>query len=133
MKTVGVSAAAVILLSLIAGIIILQIYLSKNRNKWLGLILPIISVVVSLSMIFGMAGMMMIRTEIYADGQMVIAEPTAAPGREQGSIIPFIPQVTMVFLLSNIPTALLLLIYFSCRGRFKEQREINKMKIQDLE
>jgi hypothetical protein len=39
----------------LAGIIILQIFLSKRENKWLGLILPIINVIFSIIAVLNMA------------------------------------------------------------------------------
>ena len=39
----------------------------------------------------------------------------------------------IVFLLYNIPTLVLLVIYFACRGKYRRRREIDKMNAQDLE
>ncbi len=94
---------------LLAGTIALQIFLSKRENKWLGLILPIISLIFS---IFTILSMM-----VYANQ----------------SIAETIYQFVMAFLLSNIPTIILLAIYFACREKFKKNRELDKMNIQDLQ
>lgn len=99
---------ALIGLILLAGIIILQIFLSKRENKWLGLILPIINVMFSILGVLGLA----------VFGYQSITE--------------IILQLTMVFILFNIPTIILLAIYFACREKLKKSKEIDKMKIEDL-
>jgi uncharacterized membrane protein HdeD (DUF308 family) len=97
------------LIIFLGGIIILHVFLSKRENKWLGLILPIISIMFSIITVLGLA--------FY--GNQSTAE--------------IIFQLIMVFLLSNIPTIILLAIYFACREKFKKNRELDKMNIQDLE
>jgi hypothetical protein len=97
------------LIIFLGGIIIMQVFLSKRENKWLGLILPIISIMFSILTVLGLA--------FY--GNQSTAE--------------IIFQLIMVFLLSNIPTIILLAIYFACREKFKKNRELDKMNIQDLE
>ena len=93
---------------ILAGIIILQIFLSKRENKWLGLILPIINVIFSIITVLNMAIL----------------------GNE--SIIQIIFQNIIVFLLCNISTIILIAIYLACREKFKKNKEIDKMNIQDL-
>jgi hypothetical protein len=38
----------------------------------------------------------------------------------------------MLFLVANIPTVIIIVIYFACREKFKKNKEIDKMNIQDL-
>lgn len=92
----------------LAGIIILQIFLSKRKNKWLGLVLPAINIILSIIAVLGRA--------FY--------------GNE--SISQVIIQAVAVFLLWNIPTFILIAIYFACREKLKKNKEIEKMNIQDL-
>ena len=98
-----------VLLILVLGVggIVLQIFLSKKESKWLGLILPIIALGVSLLFVLNVAN---------------IGEPSTV-------------VVTLIssFLLLNIPTAVLLVIYAACRGKRKRQRDLGKMSVQDLE
>lgn len=98
------------LLSLIflAGIIILQIFLSKRKNRWIGLVLPAINVIFSIIAVLGMA--------FYGNK----------------SIYQVIIQAVAVFFLWNIPTFILIAIYFACREKLKKNKEIEKMNIQDL-
>ncbi|PKM51225.1 MAG: hypothetical protein CVV02_07660 [Firmicutes bacterium HGW-Firmicutes-7] len=90
----------------IVGGIILQIFLSKRESKWPGLVLPIISFIFSLIFILNIAGL--------------------------ESIIQVIALSIITLLLTNIPTVILLAIYFSCREKIRRTSEINKMNIQDL-
>jgi hypothetical protein len=97
----------IIFVVIAAGVILLQIFLSKRESKWPGLILPVIFFCISLLAAFG--------TVIVDD------------------ISPFIEIVLMAFLLCNIPTCLLLAIYFICRSMQKKRKALDKMRAQDLE
>ena len=95
-------------LIVIAGIVLLQVFLSKKENKWLGLILPLISFGYSLLMVFSLA--------VYE-------------GMTGWHIFTLIMSV---FLTANVPTIILLAIYFACRGSIKRKKALEKMSIQDL-
>lgn len=98
-----------LVLALLIGIIFFQIFLSKKRNKWLGFILPTITFLYSLLMIFNVA---------------------IFDGMTGGEIFMLIAST---FLISNIPTIVLLGIYFGCREKMKLRSQLDKMNIQDLE
>ena len=100
---------AIIVLALLAGIILLQIFLSKRQNKWTGLILPGVCFIYSLMAVLGYSAFVDQSTRDLAF------------------------QVFSVFLTCNIPTVVLLGIYFACKVKQKKDAEIDKMKIQDLE
>lgn len=51
----------------------------------------------------------------------------------EGIIAGFIVQMIVVWLLGNIPTIILLAIYFSCRGQKRRNKQLEKMNIQDLD
>ncbi|MFA7412410.1 MAG: hypothetical protein WCZ27_09250 [Tissierellaceae bacterium] len=91
----------------IVGGVVLQKFLSKRKNKWLGIVLPLIT------FIFSLIGML----NIASTGDL--GETTVL--------------VITTLLLMNIPTIILLAIYFSCQKTTKEISEIDKMNIQDLE
>jgi hypothetical protein len=91
------------------GIIILQIFLSKRENKWLGLILPMISVLFSI--------MTLITLTVMWDV----------------SVVERIGQSIMLLVVSNIPTIILMAIYLACREKSKKKKEMDKMNIQDLQ
>lgn len=94
-------------LAFFAGMIWLQVFLSKNRNKWLGLILPIIFFAFSLVNLLSIM--------------------------DTGDTFKNIVLIIGVLLLSNIPTLILLIIYWVFREKIKHANELDKMNIQDLE
>lgn len=98
-----------VVLALLVGGIFLQILLSKKKSKWFGLILPTTTFLYSLLMIFNIAVFDgMTGSEIF----MLIAS---------------------TFIISNIPTIVLLGIYFGCREKIKIRSQLDKMNIQDLD
>lgn len=99
----------IIFLAVIVGIIALQIFLSRQPRKWPGLVLPILSLLFSL---------------IYLLNMTVPSE---------GPATGFAFQMVVVLLFANIPTAVLLAIYFACRGKSTRNTPIDKMNIQDLD
>ncbi|MEG1061740.1 MAG: hypothetical protein RSD35_05970 [Oscillospiraceae bacterium] len=127
----------IVFLIVIIGAVYLQIFLSKKQNKWLGLILPIICLLFSLIAVLNVP-------VFFTQGDLIL-EQTAPNGTvvedaimEQhtapiGNIGTAIFQVSVVFLLYNIPTAILLVIYFACRENIKKRSLLDKMNIQDLE
>lgn len=94
-------------LGVLAGMIVLQVFLSKSENKWLGLILPAFTFLVSL---------------IYVLNIM-----------DTGDAIGTLFLILITLLLANIPTFILLGIYFAYKSKQKKSQQIDKMNIQDLE
>lgn len=95
----------------IVGVISLQNFLSKRENRWAGLVLPVISFLISFIYPLSMAAFTQIgsmRTEL--GGTTVFG-------------------LILAWLLANLPTAVLLAIYFACRDK---TRAVDKMNIQDL-
>lgn len=41
--------------------------------------------------------------------------------------------VLLAWIIVNIPTVILLLVYFICREKYRKKNQMEKMKIQDLE
>jgi uncharacterized membrane protein YesL len=118
-----------------AGVVLLQIYLSKKQNKWLGLILPGICIIISL---FGV-----LSTPIYVNrspsiqsigenGEIVNEAIIIASNENKMSATSAILTIVVLFLTYNIPTIILLSIYAVCRGKIKKNLELEKMSIQDL-
>lgn len=99
----------IIYLLLGALVVYLQIYFSKMESKWMGLILPGISLIVSIIMVLN------------------IAEPSANISTAQ-----CIAMMLSAFITSNIPTIILFAIYAVVRQKLKRQSEIDKMNIKDL-
>ncbi len=123
----------IIFLIFIAGAVVLQIFLSKRQNKWLGLILPLICLSFSLIITFG--NIMFSATTSTEDSYVengvvtkVIKQKISTIDIEQSAII------TLTFLfIYNIPTIILLAVYYACREKIKRKKELEKMNIQDLE
>lgn len=97
-----------IVLLFIAGVIVLQVFLSKRESKWPGLVLPLIA------FLFGL---------LY---------PLNMVAPSEGVTVVFIFQMILVWLLGNIPTIVLMAIYWSCRGKQRRNKQLEKMNIQDL-
>lgn len=100
---------SIILMAILAGGILLQIFLSKKESRWFGLILPFISFGYSLLTLFSIA----------------LTEDAA-----WWNIFGIIASTLF---LSNIPTVILMAIYFGCREKIKREKALEKMNIQDLE
>ena len=126
--TVPLLGVLLFFLALCAGIIILQIFLSKMENKWFGLILPMISFGISLLVLLAVllftvstgTTTNMVNGEIVYQTQQIAATSS------------IILTALYVFLLYNIPTGVLLAIYAACRGKHKKKRDLAKMSVQDL-
>lgn len=94
-------------LILFVGLIFLQIYLSKKQNRYYGLFLPAFSFAISLIFVLSI--------------------------RDTGSLWGNIQTIALTLLISNIPTAVFVLIYLACRAKYKKHSQVEKMKIKDLE
>lgn len=101
--------ALIFVLLIMAGGIWLQIFLSKKNNKWFGLVLPAVSFAYSLLMVLSLI---------------------AYNGMTGWDI--FI-RVLFTLLVSNIPTLILIAIYFACREKIKLRKGLDKMNVQDLD
>lgn len=107
-----------LLLFLVVGIA-LQIFLSRRPSRWPGLVLPGISFLFSLLILT----ISIWRLTVTVNGVV----------QHSISNIPqILPALLFVFLLANIPTLILLAIYFAARKPFRQKSEIDKMHIDDL-
>ncbi|HHW02147.1 MAG TPA: hypothetical protein GXX35_04955 [Thermoanaerobacterales bacterium] len=94
-----VPAALVIL----AGFILLQIFLSKRNNKWLGLMLPNICFCVALA----------------GSGYQIYEWSTTPYENTTASAFGWVGAAAAFFFTYNVPTIIMLAIYFACRGKTK--------------
>ena len=97
--------AIILMLALLVGVPVLQVFLSRRGNQWLGLLLPMLTFLYSLVM---------------------VCSVTAYEGG-----IPWGPILASL-ISGNIPTAVLLVIYFACREKFRRRSELDKTRIEDL-
>lgn len=98
----------ILFLLICAAIISLEVYLSKKESKYLGLILPVISLIFALMIIPGVAAFdSFSRVENYIG-------------------------LFVAFLVANIPTIILVFIYLGIREKKNMKKELDKMNIKDL-
>ena len=124
----------------IALLVALQVWLCR-KGKWLGLILPGISLAVSLLLVLSVASFGALRTTTISGGVNVLSpngeEVVAQTEPEKKQEIAFHPRVLaatgILFLVSNIPTVVFGGIWLHYKGRQELYEDLKKMRIEDLE
>ena len=127
---IGGALALFFILAVIAGTVVLQIFLSKKDSRWPGLILPALTFLTSLA---GVAGAVFYSS---TSSTMTIVENGVIIEQSSSSAVDILgsaPRIVFLFVLFNISTAILLAIYAACRGSHKKKRALEKMSVQDLE
>lgn len=128
------SMGLTILILLIVGVgaILLQIYLSKQSKKWFGLMLPALSFIASLMLVISIIAYknIGISTQSYSNDGTIVSFEIEDTRSDFNTVV---RQVVTTFLISNVFTVVLIVIYIACRGKRKRRLEIEKMQIQDLE
>lgn len=102
-------------LLLLVAVIALQVYLSRRKAWWPGLVLPVLEVAYS---VFAIISAIVGYYAVYGEGVAVTAS--------------FIGDLFLAFFQCNILTLVLLAIYFFCRRKGRQKRQLDKMNIQDL-
>lgn len=131
----GIAFVFVIFMALvpIALLVVLQVWLCR-KGKWLGLILPALSLLLSLLLVFSLAAFTVGSTgstRIDSNGQVIEeyqeqSDHTELAPRAMGA-------VAGLFLVSNIPTVVFGGIWLHYNNRRDFQEDLKKMKIEDLE
>ena len=103
-----ITTTLILAVLLIVGIVCLQIFLSKRESRWPGFVLPV------LAFLFG------------------LLFPLNMIAPDEGITVSFIIQMLIVWFIGNIPTIILLSIYYGCRGKQRRNKQLDKMNIQDL-
>ncbi len=125
-----------IIAAVFVGIIALEVWLSRRKSRWPGLIMPAITFMVSLFlalgvMLFSVGGA---ATEVQVvdeeTGEVVYQEQTVEA--EQDWTLGDAAQLGLVLLVGNIPTFVLLGAYYIGREKFRREKLLEKMNIQDL-
>lgn len=123
-----------LLVFLIAGVglVVLQIFLSKSNNKWLGLILPIITFCLSLIVVSSVFTFSFTSTNVQVmdENGIVLQEESTQPENQNSSSI---VSLIMPFIMMNIPTTIYLAIYIGFRVKKKKMNSLQKMQTLDLE
>ena len=93
-------------LLLLVGGVLLQIFLSKRESRWPGLVLPLLTFLCSLL------------------GPLNVADT--------GSVSQNFLLVAVTLLAGNIPTLVLLAIYWAAREKYRVRDQMEKMGKQDI-
>ena len=161
----GLIALPILLLSVllpVALVVALQVWLCKRKTRWLGLILPVLSFLFSLLLVFSIGAFGLIQTgsggsmTLDENGQVVqqtitengmittydgegnIIEQHPDPDAQEKQAAQeeifrhLLPSAVLLFLVGNIPTVVLGGIWLHYKNRRDFQDEIKKMNIQDL-
>lgn len=91
----------------VVGAVSLQFYLARRESWFLGLILPAITLLWSVLLVLNI-----VQTGLFWETLVMMG---------------------MIFVIANIPTIVLLIIYFVCRERVRKKKQLDKMNIQDLD
>ena len=94
------------LLAALVGGIFLQIFLSRRESRWPGLVLPLLTFLLSLLNVLNIA--------------------------DTGSVSETVLLVLVTVLIGNIPTLVLLAIYWAAREKRRIRAQMDKMNIDDL-
>ncbi len=94
------------LLAALVGGIFLQIFLSRRESRWPGLVLPLLTFLLSLLNVLNIA--------------------------DTGSVSENVLLVLVTVLIGNIPTLVLLAIYWAAREKRRIRAQMDKMNIDDL-
>lgn len=101
-----------------AGAIYLEFRLAKTASKWPGLVLPIVTFLYSLLVLFA-----------FASPDSIGPQGSVGP---VASIVGASVSFFFAFLIANIPTFVFLAIYFAVREKKKRDEQMEKMHIKDL-
>lgn len=146
---VNLIISVLFLVGIIAVVILTQIKLSRSKNKYLGLILPLLSFLYSILIVLGIVSFTVttISTtdsvmvseideqsgEIIEESEEIIETPKEAIEVTEIDPYPYgFLNLSFIFLVINVPTAILGGIYVSERNKIKMRNDIEKMKISDL-
>ena len=96
----------IILLVFLVGIVLLQIFLSRRESRWPGLVLPLLTFLSALLLPLNVM--------------------------DTGSVSENIPLAVVTLLAGNIPTLVLLAIYWAAREKYRVRDQMEKMGKQDI-
>lgn len=128
--------ALLFLLLPVAALAALQLWLCRQKVRWLGLILPVLAFVISLVICLNF-GVYAAATEVGSSAILENGTVVEGPSELQVHVQNLTPEavvsVVALFLIFNIPTAIFLGIFFYHKNRREFREELQKMTIQDLE
>lgn len=95
-----------VFLMLLVGGVVLQIFLSRRKSRWPGLVLPLLTFCWALLLVLNI--------------------------RDTGSVSQNVLAVLMALLTGNVPTLVLLAVYWAVREKQRVRDQVEKMRIKDL-
>ena len=122
--------------AVLAGVIVFEVWLSRRQSRWPGLIMPILSFALSLLLVLGFvafsAGSATSELQVSdaETGEIVYQEQRVEEVSDWtlGDTV----QVGLLLLIANIPTLVLLGVYYAGREKLRRDKLLEKMNIQDL-
>lgn len=140
MGILGLIIYLFVLMLPIALLVALQVWLCRKSTK-LGLILPGISLALSLLLVLSVASFSAVRSGFIGGGANYIGpdgqEVPAQTGTEERVEVEFHPRTLVtagvIFLVTNIPTAVFGGIWLHYKGRRDTMEDLKRMRIEDLE
>ena len=122
--------------AVLAGVIVFEVWLSRRQSRWPGLIMPILSFALSLLLVLGFvafsAGSATSELQVSdaETGEIVYQEQRVEEVSDWtlGDTV----QVGLLLLIANIPTLVLLGVYYAGREKLRRDKLLEKMHIQDL-
>ena len=125
-----------LLAAVLAGIIALEVWLSRRKSRWPGLIMPIISFALSLLLVFGFVAF----SAVSATSELQVTDAETGEIIHQEQRVEEVSdwtlsdtvQLGILLLVGNIPTFVLLGTYYIGREKLRRDKLLEKMHIQDL-
>ena len=125
-----------LLAAVLAGIIALEVWLSRRKSRWPGLIMPIISFALSLLLVFGFVAF----SAVSATSELQVTEGETGEIIHQEQRVEEVAdwtlgdtvQLGILLLVGNIPTFVLLGTYYIGREKLRRDKLLEKMHLQDL-
>ena len=125
-----------LLAAMLVGVIALEVWLSRRKSRWPGLIMPIISFALSLLLVFGFVAF----SAVSATSELQVADAETGEIIHQEQRVEEVSdwtlgdtvQLGVLLLVGNIPTFVLLGTYYIGREKLRRDKLLEKMHIQDL-
>lgn len=130
---VGGILSILAVLAPLALLVALQVWLCRQRARWLGLILPVLSLVCSLLLVLSLAVFTRAAgtLTVYDSQGNVVQEEQVESGQQP--VADALAGAAVVFLVANIPTVVFGGIWLNSKTRRDLQEELRKMDLKDLE
>lgn len=126
----------ILFVGIIYTVVKVQIYLSKRENRWMGLIIPIIQFMLSIIVVFGLMSFSynnsMEKISTMDENGNIVHEEEIFNENKKGDTRNSVFMSIPIFLIYNIPTIILFIIYYDCRSKIKRNKEIETMNLRDL-